>query len=255
MNQIPLKNNSEQDEGNMTLIAHLHELRARLTRSAFGIFIAVCLCWGFSEYIFNFVREPAVKYLPGGGLVFTAPMDKFLAHLNLSMVAGLIISSPFWLFQLWKFISPALYRNERKLVVGFVGAGTFQFLLGVAFCYYIVLPGAIEFLFNFGGDLDKPMITIKDYISFFTQMAVMFGLTFEIPVVLTFLGFLGVLTQKFLIEKRRYSIVINAVIAAIAAPPDTYSMILLMIPLMVMYEISIISVGIFEKKNLVENNP
>ena len=239
----------------MTLIAHLHELRLRLTRSAFGIFFGVCLCWGFSEHIFNFVREPAVKYLPGGGLVFTAPMDKFLAHLNLSMVVGLIISSPFWLYQLWKFISPALYKNERKLVVGFVGAGTIQFLMGVAFCYYIVLPGAIEFLFNFGGDLDKPMITIKDYISFFTQMAVMFGLTFEIPVVLTFLGFLGVVSQKFLIEKRRYAIVINAVIAAIAAPPDTYSMVLLMIPLLIMYEISIISVGFFEKKKLVENNP
>ena len=126
--------------------------------------------------------------------------------------------------------------------------------MGVAFCYYVVLPGAIEFLFNFGGDIDKPMITIKEYIGFFTQMAVMFGLTFEIPVVLTFLGYLGIISQKFLIEYRRYSIVINAVIAAIAAPPDTYSMILLMVPLVIMYEISIISVGIFEKKKTVDNN-
>ena len=251
MNQT--KNNIEQ-EGNMTLIAHIRELRTRLYRAAVCIFLGVCLCWGFSDKIFDFIRAPAVKFLPGGGLFFTAPLDKFMAHLNLSIVVGLIISAPFWLYQLWKFISPALYKNEKKVISGFVFFGTVQFLMGVAFCYYVVLPGAIEFLFNFGGDIDKPMITIKEYIGFFTQMAVMFGLTFEIPVVLTFLGYLGIISQKFLIEYRRYSIVINAVIAAIAAPPDTYSMILLMVPLVIMYEISIISVGIFEKKKTVDNN-
>lgn len=248
-----IKSNGEE-EGNMTLIAHIRELRTRLYRAAIFIFLGVSLCWGFSDRIFDFVREPAVKYLPSGGLFFTAPMDKFMAHLNLSIVAGLILAAPFWLYQLWKFISPALYKNEKKVITGFVFFGTLQFLVGVAFCYYVVLPGAIEFLFNFGGDVDKPMITIREYIGFFTQMSVMFGLTFEIPVVLTFLGFLGIVSQAFLKEHRRYSIVINAVIAAVAAPPDTYSMVLLMIPLLIMYEISIISVGIFEKKKLVENN-
>lgn len=251
MNQT--KNNFE-DEGSMTLIAHIRELRTRLFRAAIGIALGVCLCWGFSDKIFDFIREPAVKFLPSGGLYFTAPLDKFMAHLNLSIVFGLILSAPFWLYQLWKFIAPALYKNEKKIISGFIFFGTFQFLTGVAFCYYVVLPGAIEFLFNFGGDVDKPMITIKEYINFFTQMAVMFGMTFEIPVILTFLGFLGIISQAFLIQYRRYSIVINAVIAAVAAPPDAYSMILLMVPLMIMYEISIISVGIFEKKKTVENN-
>lgn len=244
MNQNPIK----PDDDSMTLIQHLSELRFRLTRMAYSIFLGMCLCWGFSEHLFNLIRKPIQPYLPGGGLVYTGPIDKFMAHIKIAFVAGLVVSAPFWLYQLWKFISPALYKNEKKMASGFVFFGTFQFLLGVAFSYFIALPMAFKFLMNFGGDIDKPMITIDQYLGFFTQTAVVFGLTFEMPVVITFLGMMGLVSQRFLKEKKKYAVVIITGISAVAAPPDALSMILLMVPLWVMYEISIILVGFFEKK-------
>ena len=101
-------------DNDMSLIQHISELRFRVTRAAYGIFAGMAACWGFSDQIFNFVRQPIQQYLIGGGLVFTAPMDKFMAHIKLAFVAGLLLSSPFWLYQLWSFIAPALYRKEKK---------------------------------------------------------------------------------------------------------------------------------------------
>ncbi len=236
------------EEKNMSLIEHIGELRFRITRAAWAIFFGMCLCWGFSEKLFDIIRKPIQPYLPNGGLVFTGPIDKFMAHIKIAFVAGLVVSAPFWLYQLWKFISPALYRNEKKMATGFIFFGTFQFILGVLFSYFVVLPMAFKFLMTFGGDVDKPMITIDHYLGFFTQTAVIFGLTFEMPVVITFLGMMGLVSQRFLKEKKKYAVVGITAVSAVAAPPDALSMILLMVPLWVMYEISIIVVGLFEKK-------
>lgn len=238
----------ERAEGSMSLVEHLGELRFRLTRAAYAVFIGMCFCWGFSEKLFDAVRKPIEQYLPGGGLVFTAPIDKFMAHIKLAFVAGLFLSSPFWLYQLWKFISPALYKKERNVAVGFVFFGTLMFALGLLFSYYIVLPMAFKFLMNFGGSVDKPMITIDEYLGFFTQTAVVFGLAFEMPVIISFLGMTGFVSQQFLKDKRRYAVVIIAAVSALVAPPDALSMILLLVPLWFLYEISIVVVGVFEKK-------
>ncbi len=235
-------------EGSMSLVEHLGELRIRLTRSAYGIFVGMCLCWGFSEKLFDAVRKPIEPYLPNGGLVFTAPIDKFMAHIKVAFVAGMFIAAPIWLYQLWKFISPALYKNEKKVAVGFVFFGTFQFALGLAFSYFIVLPMAFRFLMNFGGSTDKPMITIDEYLGFFTQTALVFGLAFEMPVIISFLGMTGLVSQQFLKDKRRYAIVAIAAISALVAPPDALSMIYLLIPLTFLYELSIFIVGFFERR-------
>ena len=245
---------SNLEQGSMSFIEHLRDLRNCLVRAAIAIFVGMCLCWGISDHIFDFIRKPILPYLQGGGLVFTAPMDKFMAHIQLSLVMGVIISSPFWLYQVWKFISPALYKNEKKMAAGFIFAGTIQFLAGAAFCYYVVFPGAFEFLMAFGGTEDKPMITISQYLDFFSQTILIFGLTFEIPVVISFMGLIGLVSQKFLKEKRRYAIVINSILAAIAAPPDVLSMMLLLIPLLVMYEVSVFLVGMFEKQKIEKMN-
>lgn len=237
-----------EEEKNMSLIEHLGELRFRLTRAAYVIFFGTCLAWGFSDQLFNIIRKPIEPYLPTGGLVYTGPIDKFMAHIKIAFVAGLVLSAPLWLYQLWKFIAPALYRNERKMATGFIFFGTFQFVLGVLFSYFVVLPMAFKFLMTFGGDVDKPMITIDHYLGFFTQTAVVFGLTFEMPVVITFLGMMGIVSQRFLKEKKKYAVVAITAVSAVVAPPDALSMILLMIPLWVMYEISIVIVGFFEKK-------
>ncbi|MGZ3692428.1 MAG: twin-arginine translocase subunit TatC [Pseudobdellovibrio sp.] len=234
-------------KGNMGIFDHLNELRVRLTKAAYGVGAGMLACWSFSEKIFNFLRQPIEQYLPGGGLVFTAPMDKFMAHIQIAFVMGALLSAPYWLYQLWSFISPALYQRERKYALGFVLAGTCQFAMGLAFAYFVVLPMAFKFLMNFGGSVDKPMITIDNYLGFLTHTAIVFALCFQMPVIISFLGLMGIVSNKFLREKRRYAIMGITVVAAIAAPPDAMSMVLLLAPMVALYEISVIVVGMFEK--------
>lgn len=251
MNQIEEQKSSDQG---MSFIEHLAELRFRITRAAYGIFIGMLVCWGFSEYVFNFLREPIQAYLPNGGLVFTAPMDKFMAHIKISFIVGMFLSAPYWLYQVWMFISPALYKKEKKLAAGFIFFGTIQFLMGLAFSYYVVLPMAFKFLMTFGGSIDKPMITIDHYLGFIAHTAIVFALCFQMPVVISFLGMLGLVSQRFLKEKRRYAVLSISVVSAIAAPPDALSMILLLVPMWFLYELSIIIVGFFESKLTNDDN-
>lgn len=241
---------SEQDDGQQTLIDHLTELRTRLVWSLAFIFIGFCVSWIFSEQIFDIIRAPIQPFLPTNtqGLVFTAPMDKFIAHLKVSFFSGVIVTSPLWLGQVWMFVAPGLYSNERKYALGFISFGTFLFLTGVSFVYFVVLPMAFEFLMTFGGGTDQAMITIGDYLSFFTTTTLAFGFAFEMPLILTILGMAGIIDHHFLAEKRRYAIVVLAAMSAILTPPDVLSMILMLIPMMVLYESSVILVRIFGAK-------
>lgn len=153
---------------NQTLVEHLTELRTRIIYVFLGVFVGFLASWMFSERIFDIVRVPIEPYLPTGGLVFTAPMDKFMAHIKVSLLSGVILSSPYWIYQIWKFIAPGLYQNEKKFGYFFIFFGSTLFLTGAAFVYYVVYPMAFKFLMTFGGEADKPMITINEYLSFFT---------------------------------------------------------------------------------------
>jgi sec-independent protein translocase protein TatC len=247
-----LEPSAPTEEKQMTFVDHIRDLRDCLRNAVLAVIVGMGLAWAFTEQVFDFIRKPIQPYLPQGGLVFTAPLDKFMAHIKIALVVGVIVSCPFWLYQVWRFISPALYKKEKRLATGFVFAGTVQFLLGASFCYFVVFPGAFQFLMAFGGDTDKPMITISQYLDFFTQMILVFGLTFEVPVVISFLGLIGLVSSRFLKEKRRYAIVINSIVAAVAAPPDVYSMFMLLIPLILMYEVSILVIAMFEKRKIEE---
>lgn len=239
-------------ENSETLTSHLSELRARLIRAVLGIMVGTIACYSFSDKIFDAIRRPIAPYLPEGGLIFTGPADLFIAHLKLSVVAGIIVSCPFWLYQIWLFIAPGLYKNERKYASVFILTGSLLFLTGISFCYFGVLPIAFEFLLSYGGGQDKPFIAIDQYLSFFTQMCLVFGAAFELPLIIVMLGMLGIVSQKFLREKRRFAIVILAFFAAILTPPDVLSMGMMLVPLVFLYEVSVIIVGIFEKKRLEE---
>lgn len=233
----------------MGLIDHLVDLRKCLFRSLIAIAIGFAVCINFSEVIFDFIRAPILPYLTGsGGLVFTAPLDKFMSSLKVSFLAGAIITCPYWLYQLWLFIAPALYKDEKKYAVSFIFFGTILFIVGVCFVYFLVFPMAFKYLLTFGGDVDKPMITISEYLSFFTILTMVFGLAFEMPLVLVLLGMLGVVDHHFLRAKRRIAIMILAVLSAVVTPPDALSMLALLGPLIVLYEASIWIVLLLEKK-------
>lgn len=236
-----------EDQGS-GLIDHLTELRVRLMRSVGIILVATLGAFHYAEHIFNALRQPIEPYLPQGGLIYTGPIDKFMAYVKIALISGVILSCPFWLWQVWMFVAPGLYKREKKYAVGFIFSGSFLFIAGVLFAYYVVLPMAFKFLMTFGGSTDVPMIAIDSYLSFISQITLMFGVVFELPLVLTMLGMAGIVSKRFLREKRRYAVMIMAVISAIVTPPDLLSMILMLGPMWLLYEISIFFVAFFERR-------
>lgn len=246
-----MKFGDEIDQKNQTLVEHLAELRISLIRSVIAILGGALFCYLYSEALFDFIRAPILPYLQNGGLIFTAPMDKFMAHIKVAIFSGVLLTTPFWFYQIWRFIAPGLYKKERFYALGFISSAVFLFLTGVTLCYYAVLPVTFQFLLGFGGSIDKPMISIDEYLSFFMTIHLGFGLAFELPLILVVLGMLGVVSQSFLREKRRYAMVILSIFAAIVTPsPDAITMLMMLVPLALLYEVAVILVGFFEKKNV-----
>lgn len=239
---------NEVDESSMPLVEHLTELRYRMIKILQGLILGMGACIYFSDYLFHVIRQPILPYLAGQGLVFTGVMDKFMAHLKVGALGGLILTCPYWLYHVWQFISPGLYKKERKFAIGFIFTGTVLFGLGVAFVYFFVYPAAFEYLLGFGGDIDKPMITIDDYLGFFAMTTIMFGVSFELPLVLVILAMMGVIDAQFLKKQRRYAVVILAFVAALLTPPDIVSMVMMLVPLCLLYESSIWVIQFMVKK-------
>lgn len=230
---------SQEPPQPQSLIEHLEELRARLIRAFLAVFVGVGVAWSQTDRIMDFIRRPIAPYLPQGGLIFTGVMDKFMAHIKVAAMSGVIMSCPFWIHQLWKFVAPGLYKHERRYAVFFIFFGSMLFLTGVAFVYFFVYPAAFQFLMTFGGATDKPMISIAEYLSFFVTTTMMFGFAFELPLIITIMAMLGLIDSVFLKAKRRYAVVVLAMVAAILTPPDLISMIMMLVPLLLLYESSI----------------
>jgi sec-independent protein translocase protein TatC len=233
-----------------SLIEHLTELRKRVVYSLFWVGAGFAACFAFSEKIFNIIRQPIVPFLKtqSQGLVFTAPMDQFVSHLKVSVFAGMVVTAPFWLYQIWKFIAPALYSREKKYMFSFIIVGTFLFAVGISFTYFLVLPSAFKFLLGFGGSVDVPMITISEYLSFFLALTLAFGAAFEMPLILVILGMLNVVSAELLRRYRRFAILAMAVFSAVITPPDALSMLMMLAPLILLYEISIVLITLLARK-------
>ena len=207
------------------------------------------LCYVFAESIFDILAAPLLKMMPkGGSLVFISVAEAFFTYMKVAFIAGLIITSPFVLYQIWAFVAPGLYRHEKSYVVPFVVAGSFFFALGILFGYYVALPVGFKFLLGFSTDFIKPMPSMKEYLSFSIKFLLAFGLVFEFPVVLVLLARIGVVNAKTLARQRKYAILLIFIFAAVLTPPDVISQVMVALPLMGLYELSILLSKIFGKK-------
>lgn len=230
------------------LTGHLVDLRSFFIRSGVILFIGFCMCWFYVDELFAFVRMPIVDFLPNQALIFISPTEKFLSYIKVAFLSSVFFSIPFLLYQLWIFVAPALYKKEKKFMLAFLFIGSFLFALGVGFVYFIVFPNAFGFLLNFGSSADQAMISIAEYLSFFFIMFLVFGSAFEMPLVFSLLAIMGLVSSKFLSSSRGYAIVLLAVASAILTPPDIFSMVFMLVPLLLLYEVSIFFVKILEKK-------
>jgi sec-independent protein translocase protein TatC len=222
----------------MSLMEHLDELRKRIVRAAIFLALGFVAAWAFHDRLVGFIQAPLVHI--GKTLVFTHPMDPLNLDLQVSLIGGAILASPFILFQVWLFIAPGLYKKERRFVVPFMAATVGLFLSGAAFGYYWVLPGAMQILIvNFGHNF-TPMVTIEEYSSFFLSIILGLGISFELPVLIFFLALFGIVSPRFLWRNIRYAILAVFVVAAIICPsPDPWTMCIYAVPMLVLYLIGI----------------
>jgi sec-independent protein translocase protein TatC len=244
------------EDQKMSLTEHLVALRKSLTRSLIAVGIGFGACYYFKDWIFDIVTRPLTQVLPKNSyLIYTGLTEAFFVYMKLAFFASLIITSPFIIYQIWKFISPALHSNEKKYVVPFVFFSTLLFVSGVLFGYFIALPPAFQFFVSFNNKYLQAMISFSDYLSLFVTFLLGFGLSFELPIFMFFLAKLGIVNAKMLSKNRRYAILVIFIVAAILTPsPDALSQILMAIPLIFLYEVSIFVVKFAEKKKVASEN-
>ena len=248
--------NKNNNEG--SFVSHLVELRQRLINSFIFLFLFFVICYFFSEYIYGFLVEPYAQAVKDDGsqrrLIFTALQETFLTYLKVSFFASFFITSPFILIQIWKFIAPGLYKHEKLAIMPYLISTPILFFLGGILVYYLVMPLAIKFFLSFessGLTTNLPIqleAKVNEYLSLIMKLIFAFGLSFQLPVVLSLLARIGVIDSKFLRERRKYVVVIIFAAAAILTPPDPITQIGLAIPLLILYELSIFSVSLIENK-------
>lgn len=242
--------NTKISSNKMPLMGHVAELRSRIVKSLAAILIFFLLAFFFSTEIINYLKQPLIQELPEQqkNLYFTGPLDVFIVSIKSSFLVAFIVSCPVWFYQFWSFLAPALYEKEKKYIKPFIIASVLLFFVGVLFCYYIIIPLALEFLLKIGFEVGVPVITITDYFSLLSLMIIGFGVIFELPLILLLLGFLNIIDESLLAKYRRYVIVLSLIVAAILTPPDPMSQIGLALPLYIMYEVSIVILRLFNRR-------
>ncbi len=238
------------DSNLLNMTEHLSELRDRVIRVLLVLAGCFAVSYFFSGEILDIISKPVRPYLVAtkGQLIFISPFEKFFAYLWVSLFSGIVLSSPFCFYQVWRFISPGLYKNEKKWSLLFVGSSVLLFVSGILFVYFIVYPFSFRFLLSFGGD-ELAYISLKPYLSFFLRTAFVFGLVFEMPLLLFVLLKLNIVTTEQLAKARPYVVVLIAFLSAMITPPDILSMLFMMAPLYLLFEASIfIGSNVYKRK-------
>tara|TARA_B100000959_G_scaffold163711_2_gene171610 strand:+ start:273 stop:1037 length:765 start_codon:yes stop_codon:yes gene_type:complete len=249
-------NNNENKE--TSFVNHLKELRSRLLKSLVYVFIFFIISYVFAENIYEFLVDPYAKAVENDNLnrrlIFTALHETFVTYLKVAFFTSIFIGSPFILIQVWKFVAPALYKNEKKALLPYLIATPTLFLLGGMLVYYLVMPLAINFFLSFEtaaqiGSLPIQLeAKVNEYLSLIMRLIFAFGISFQLPVLLSLLARAGIVDSIYLKRRRRYVIVIIFAVAALLTPPDPITQIGLGIPLLILYELSILSVKMIEKR-------
>ena len=235
------------EDPKMPVTGHLEELRSRLIKIVSAILVGTIVAYFFRHQVLEFLQVPIKKVLKDNPLRFFSLMEPFIVHIKVSVYTGIFISIPIILYQLWMFVAPGLLEKERKYVLPFIFMGSLFFLFGASLCYFIILPYGTQFFINFDPTLQSP-ITIAGYISFCTRLILAFGIVFQLPLVLLLLSKIGLISSKTLTTNRKYAYVIFFIVGAILTPPDPLTQALMALPLVCMYELSVILTRLFGKK-------
>jgi len=220
---------------------HLTELRKRLAISVVTVIVMFFVMFAFWQPILDWMIAPLVKVLPEGStVIFTKVQEPFFTALKVAFFSGFIVSLPVIFWQLWLFVAPGLYENEKKMVIPFALGATIMFLIGALFCYYVVIPFGYEFLINFGSQLFTALPSIGEYVSFFTKLILGFGLAFELPTITFFLASIGLVTDETLKGFFKYALVVIFMVSALLTPPDILTQFLMAGPMILLYGLSIL---------------
>ena len=222
-------------------------------RCLIAFMLGFLICYFFTnKFVFEFLQRPLFAALPPEQrrLYFTSLFENFMTHLKIAGYSSLFLLCPFYFLQLWSFIAPGLHPKERKMVLPFVLSASFFFTAGAAFAYYVLFPIGFKYFVSYGLPSDMPLLTIDSYYGTCLKLMFLFGAAFEMPVLMILLGFLGILHSDTLKAQRKNAIIGITLVSAMIAPPDAVSMLLLMGPLIIMFEGARIVIGIFEKKRV-----
>lgn len=231
----------EAGETRLPLTEHLEELRSRVIRSLVAVGIGAALCYGWSEQLYRALMHPLLVQLPPDShLIFTELTEAFLTYFKVALLGGFVLASPVVSYQVWRFVSPGLYRKERKIVLAFSFWSTIAFLGGMTFAYFVAVPGIFSFLISFGRSVIVPMPSMKDSLSLILRMLLIFGAMFELPLVLYLGGRAGILSPDLLRRGRKVAVVSVLLLAAVLTPPDAVSQLIITVPLYLLYEAGIL---------------
>lgn len=246
------------NEDRMPLTSHLEELRRKLIISGVSWLVAFLACYTYSEQLFSLIAEPVRQALPAGTtLVFIQATEPFFTYLKVGAIAGLLLAMPIIFWQIWSFVAPGLYKNEKRYVIPFVVVSCLCFAAGAFFGFRFVFPMAFKVLIEFGtgsGELNA-MLSMGSYLSLSSKLLLAFGLVFELPVVIFFLARMGIVDHKMLARNRKFALLAAFVIGAMLTPPDVFSQTALALPFIVLYEIGILVARLFGKRRAEAETP
>ncbi len=238
-----------QKDDKLPFTAHLEELRTRLITCFIAVGVGFVLSYGFKEELFKILLMPLLSVMKSGEeLIFTGLPEAFFTYLKVAFLSGLILSSPVIIYQFWMFVAPGLYNKERHALIPIIILSSLFLIGGSLFGYYIVFPLGFKFFLGFSNETIHARLSIKEYLGLASKLLLAFGIVFELPIVITFLARLGIVSVAFLKKNRKYALLLFFIGAAMLTPPDVVTQVMMALPMMVLYEISIIGAKIFGRK-------